>query len=88
MKPPKFKIGDKVKVMRASTHAEEHLWDDVWFAEGMDCMIGEKYTIRAINDIWCGNEFISYLVGGYMLPEFVLQDATIGKQLLFDFMGQ
>ncbi len=84
---PKFKVGDKVRVFRASTHAEERLWDDAWFTISMDCMIGKVYEIECVCDVQQEKEFTTYVLGGYNLPEFVLQnEIRIGQQLLFNFM--
>jgi len=89
MKKPKFKKGDKVKVLRASTDVERDLWGDEW-VESMNETIGKIYTIRFvftwpqeygyIYPIYTFEEF------GLNFPEFVLQDVMAGKQLEFDFM--
>ena len=83
---PKFKVGDKVKVLRASTGREEHLWCDVWVDISMDVMIGKEYTIAYI---YTEGDYdsLSYSFGDYIVPEFVLQKVNeVGKQLLFSFM--
>ena len=86
MPKPKFKVGDKVKVLRASTNEEEHLWCDVWVPDSMDIMIGKEGTIIYIYTE--GNyDSPSYSFGGYTVPEFVLQKVNeVGQQLLFSFM--
>jgi hypothetical protein len=91
MGTPKFKVDDKVKVLRASTDDEYDLWLDSWVDE-MDFAIGNVYTII---------RYITYglaegaLYGKYILddgthcnfPEFVLQsEIQVGEQLEFDFM--
>lgn len=82
---PKFKVGDKVKVLRASTFDEDcTLWGDVWFPFGMDKFIGQEYIIKTVTRI--EYKYPSYRLENYNFPEFVLQDTTIGKQLLFPFM--
>ena len=85
---PKFKVGDKVKVLRASTDKEEHLWCEVWVSCNMDSMIGKEYTIEFIYTE--GNyDSPSYSFGSYIVPEFVLQKINeVGKQLLFSFMSR
>lgn len=91
MKIPKFKVGDKVKVLRASTKEEHDLWLDSWVYE-MDFAIGNKYTI--IRCLTSGLEE-GALYPKYTLddnsycnfPEFVLEnEMNIGQQLLFSFM--
>ena len=88
MPKPKFKVGDKVKVLRASTDEEEHLWCDVWVPCSMDSMIGIEYTIAYIYTE--GNyDSPSYSFESYIVPEFVLQKINeVGKQLLFSFMSE
>lgn len=89
MKIPKFKIGDKVKVLRAPNPSEEHLWDNTWYPPGMDKFIGGKYIIKAVDDYVSDYEFASYRFEGYGFPEFVLQkDIVVGQQLLFSFMEE
>lgn len=95
MKKPKFKIGDKVKVLRASTDEEEYLWMDVWVHE-MNNNIGNSYTITCCinNEVWQeGATYPKYKLDNPVcyknFPEFVLQkDVAIGRQLLFDFMRE
>ena len=41
---PKFKVGDKVRVLRVPTEEEYDLWKDSWLLE-MDSAIGNEYTI-------------------------------------------
>ena len=91
MRIPKFKVGDKVKVIRASTDEENDLWWDSWISE-MSNYIGNKYTIlgRSTTGDEYGATYPKYCLnnGGpdtYNFPEFVLQDAIVGRQLmLFD----
>ena len=92
MKQPKFKVGDKVRVLRASTAEERDLWVGSWVSYSMDKYIGEIHTIRNIftysTDSVPNPEYVTYgLRGGYIFPEFVLQKVNeVGKQLLFSFM--
>ena len=87
MRKPKFKVGDKVKVLRASTFEEHHLWGDTWYPPGMDRYIGGKYIINGITRE--DNEFPSYRFKSYNFPEFVLQsEIQVGQQLLFSFMEE
>ena len=83
MKNPKFKVGDKVKVLRASTYKESLLWRDGW-VDNMNKMIGKEYVVEYVHTN--RDVFPMYRLGKYNLPEFVLQNACpIGKQLmLFD----
>lgn len=90
MRKPKFKKGDKVRVLRASTDAEHNLWMDAWMPS-MNEAIGKICTIIYCNSNKCWKSdtlYPKYNLNEYGLnfPEFVLQDATIGKQLLFSFM--
>ena len=91
MREPKFKVGDKVKVMRASTDEEYDLWRDVWMPE-MGDVIGEICIIGYCNPNghWDSNDlYPKYTLDkcGLNFPEFVLQKVNeVGKQLLFDFM--
>ena len=89
MKIPKFKVGDKVKVLRVSTKAEHDLWGDSWVGE-MNKNVGKVVTIAYI---YCGArqkeyEYCKYRVEktNFNYPEFVLQNPTKGQQLLFNFM--
>ena len=89
MKEPKFKVGDKVKVMRASTKKERDLWGDSWEKYEMDRIIGEISTIDYVYQE--EYEYCKYALAesGYAYPEFVLQKANVvGQQLLFDFMEE
>jgi len=87
MRTPKFKVGDKVRVLRASTDAEHDLWCDTWCTPDMNEMIGKKYTIGSICT-YGEFEYASYdLKGMWRVPEFVLEnEVQIGEQLVFDFM--
>lgn len=92
MKTPKFKVGDKVKVLRASTDKEYDLWGDSWVDE-MDESIG-KFLM--IDYIYCSDwqneyEYCKYSLkeSGYAYPEFVLEKGTcVEQQLLFEFMEE
>ena len=90
MRKPKFKVGDKVKVMRASTKKERDLWGDSWMPD-MDKAIGKVFLISYVlsDDYQEEYEYCKYelVEGGYVYPEFVLQKVNeVGKQLLFEFM--
>lgn len=89
MRKPKFKVGDKVKVLRASTNSEERLWCDCWCSPDMDGMIGKEYAIGHVR-LYGNYEYPSYdLQDGWRLPEFVLQsDIKVGQQLIFEFMEE
>ena len=87
---PKFKVGDRVKVMRASTDEEHDLWMDSWVPE-MSKTVGKVLTIEYVygDDYQEENEYCKYALAesGYAYPEFVLQnDMRVGQQLLFNFM--
>ena len=87
---PKFKIGDKVKVLRASTTEEHDLWGDSWIHE-MSKTVGKVLTIGYVygDDYQEEYEYCKYALveSGYAYPEFVLQKVNeVGKQLLFSFM--
>ena len=88
MRKPKFKVGDKVKVMRASTDEEYDLWKDSWMLS-MNCAIGKIMTIKYVNPN--GNLYPKYSFEeiGLNFPEFVLQnDMRVGQQLVFNFMEE
>lgn len=90
MRKPKFKVGNKVRVLRASTDEEHDLWGDSW-VEGMDENIGKVLTIDYIYcDEWQKEyEYCKCTMGesGFAYPEFVLEnEIQVGQQLLFDFM--
>ena len=83
MQNTKFKIGDKVKILRKSTDDEHDLWGDSWVGE-MDKGIGTVATIEYVD---CNNRFpypkyqlnFTYL----NFPEFVLQKVVVkGQQLM------
>lgn len=88
---PKFKVGDKVKVLRASTEKEHDLWMDVWVYK-MNCVINSICTITYVNTTY--SETFDTVYPKYRLdkcplnfPEFVLQRySEKGRQLLFPFM--
>ena len=90
MRKPRFKVGDKVKVIRASTDAEHDLWRDLWMTR-MNNVIGEICVIIECdsNKCWGFDElYPKYVLDKCELyfPEFVLQNQIrIGQQLLFDF---
>ena len=92
MRNPKFKVGDKVKVLRASTDEEGKLWGDSWCGY-MGTNIGKVMTIdKSLN---YDNNYMYYKYklkedkGGYWYPEFVLQKKDVkGEQLLFEFMKE
>lgn len=87
MKTPRFKVGDNVKVLRASITAEEFLWGDCWCSL-MDKNIGKVLIVDRLQN-WDNNyEYYKYSLDGCWYPEFVLQDATVNKQLEFAFMKQ
>ena len=91
MKKPKFKVGDRVRVMRASTDEEHDLWHDCWMPE-MDDVIGKVMIITYVThdtDMWGDSLYPKYnlLETGLNFPEFVLQnEIRVGQQLLFNFM--
>jgi len=95
MREPKFKVGDKVKVLRASTKAEHDLWMDSWASE-MNGAIGKEGIIVHCNnnEYWglgkCCPKYMLEINGmscGYSFPEFVLQnEIQVGQQLLLEFM--
>ena len=90
MRKPKFKVGDKVKVLRASTEEEHDLWGDSWVPE-MYKSIGKILTIDYIYSDEYREEYDCHKYSleecGYCYPEFVLQKVNeVGKQLLFSFM--
>ena len=92
MMKPKFKVGDKVKVMRASTKKEHDLWGDSWMRE-MSKTVGKVLTIDYIyhDDYQEEYEYCKYALveSDYAYPEFVLQnDMRVGQQLLFNFMEE
>ena len=92
MRQPKFKVGDKVKVLRASTKKEHDLWGDSWTCD-MSKTVGKVLTIDYTYDDdyqkkyeYCKYELVE---SGYAYPEFVLQnDIRVGQQLLFNFMRE
>lgn len=93
MKTPKFKVGDKVKVLRASTKSEYDLWMDSWI-NAMNCAIGKVMTINYVNlnNLTCySNLYPKYKFEEVPsnFPEFVLEnEIQVGQQLLFSFMVQ
>lgn len=89
MREPKFKVGDRVRVMRASTKTERDLWGDSWIKE-INEVVGKVLTIDCIYcDGWQEkHEYCKYGLeeGGFAYPEFVLQsEIRVGQQLLFSF---
>jgi len=88
MRTPKFKVGDKVKVLRASTAAEHDLWMDSW-PPRMDKYIGKVLVVLEVLNTENIYKSYKYHLSDVRLnfPEFVLQDEVrIGEQLVFDFM--
>ncbi len=88
MQKPKFKIGDKVKVLRASTLEEYNLWRDIWESE-MNEVIGRVAVIESVSFSCDDCDYHKYMLSitHYYFPEFVLQnEIQVGQQLLFDFM--
>lgn len=89
MRTPKFKVGDKVKVLRKSTDKEHDLWKDSWVLE-MNDAVGNEYNIIEVmpqERLSCPKYRLD--LGGIKknFPEFVLQNViNVGEQLLFDFM--
>lgn len=87
MREPKFKFGDKVRVLRASTEVEHNLWMDGWMPS-MNYAIGKVKTINYVNpngDLYPKYRFENT---GMYFPEFVLQKLNIiGEQRMFGFMG-
>lgn len=86
---PKFKVGDKVRVLRASTNAEYDFWMYLW-EPSMNEAIGKVMTIVCITHDtgrWGDNLYPKYRFSytGLNFPEFVLQ-IKVGQQLLFSFM--
>ena len=85
---PKFKVGDKVRVMRASTDEEYDLWKDTW-AGDMSEYIGKVLTVIEVLNTEDYYKAYKYYLSDINLnfPEFVLQnEIRIGQQLLFNFM--
>jgi len=88
MKPPKFKIGDKVRVLRASTSKEHNLWGDEWVS-WMDVNIGKVLIVNNLKNHGNHYKYYKYSLDGCWYPEFVLERGIrIGQQLLFTFMEQ
>ena len=90
MRKPKFKVGDRVKVMRVSTKKERDLWGDSWVC-GMSKTVGKVLTIEYVfgDGYQEEYEYCKYALAEseYAYPEFVLQnDMRVGQQLLFSFM--
>ena len=80
---PKFKVGDKVKVLRASTDEEEDLWGDAW----VDSMNRRINTVATILHVDYDNRFsypkYKFNSEGMNFPEFVLQAVVnVREQLL------
>lgn len=92
MHKPKYKLGDRVKITRASTEGEHDLWMDSWNEE-MDYTIGMVVTIKIVNEMhknsakFCKYRFVEI---SFNYPEFVLEpeiSVSVGEQLKFDFMN-
>lgn len=92
MRLPKFKVGDKVRVLRASTQEEYGMWKDSWMPS-MNRVVGKVMTINYVylNDYPQNHTlYPKYRFEGIGLnfPEFVLEnEIQVGRQLLFDFMS-
>lgn len=85
MRTPKFKVGDKVRVLRASTDEEYDLWRDSWM-QRMSYVIGKVMTIVYVDPN--GNLCPKYRFKdtGLNFPEFVLEhEIKVSQQLLFSF---
>ena len=77
---PKFKIGDKVIISRASTEEEDSKWDDAWVSP-MNKYIGNECIITHL----CENGVVILTnSGAWQYPIFVLK--PVEKQMLFSFM--
>jgi hypothetical protein len=89
MRNPKFKVGDKVRVLRASTVAEHDLWHDSW-EPSMNSAVGKIMTILYVDSNDCSSYPKYSLEGmGMNFPEFVLEkEIRIGQQLVFAFMKE
>lgn len=95
MKIPKFKVGDKVRVLRSSTGKEHDLWQ-CWWMPSMNLVIGKVMTIEHVNlngNMRNNNFYPEYRFKevGMNFPEFVLElenEIRVGEQLLFNFMKQ
>lgn len=83
MRTPKFKVGDKVKVMRKPRITEK--WGDCWMCEMSDT-VGQTLTV-----IYVYGDGPMYTLSPIRLryPECVLQnEIEVGQQLTFDFMSE
>ena len=84
----KYKKGDRVKVLRASTLDEEHKWTDVWIPD-MDRFVGKWCIVVSVKDLTCyglrieGDNYTTW-----SFPAFVLAKIEVGQQLEFDFMRE
>ena len=92
MRKPKYKIGDRVRITRASTEEEYDLWWDCWNRE-MTLTINRVVTICFIDMSGKrdGAKFCKYAFKetDYNYPEFVLEpEVKVGDQLLFPFMSE
>ena len=88
----KFKKGNRVKVLRASTQDEEHKWSDVWIPD-MDRFVGKWCIIDYVNDSTCCGLYIEggnckYFHTIWNFPAFVLAKTEVEQQLEFDFMKE
>ena len=88
MHEPKYKIGDRVRIIRTITTEEHDLWWDVWIDQ-MDNFIGRVATIKGVY-LWKDkSEFCRYTFKEFPFsyPEFVLElEIKTGEQLEFSFM--
>jgi len=87
----KYKVGDRVKVVRASTLDERDRWGDSW-VPNMDRFIGRWCIISGIST-FRKNTCRLYTEGDNVhqrlnFPLFVLIKMEVGQQLEFDFMKE
>ena len=86
MRKPKFKVGDRVKVLREPSSDEG--WGDCWVPEMTDT-IGRVLTVDCVYSYGYRVHLYALYPISLRYPEFVLQnDMWVGQQLLFSFMGE
>lgn len=86
LRNPKFKISDRVRILRVSTNTERCLWGDDWCL-WMDRNIGQVLVVNDLRNWGSSYKYYKYHLDGYWYPEFVLEkEIQIGQQLLFEFM--
>jgi hypothetical protein len=89
LKIPKFEVGDKVRILRASTDEEYDLWGDAWCDSWMGENIGKVLIVNDLQNWDNCYEYCKYRLNGYWYPEFVLEnEIRVGEQLLFSFMKE